>query len=95
MPRVATPGRVTVPTGQLGTPVSLLSLAAAFEGCKKRAGAADCLTDPLHCLRLGEGRVEQRGRCAASGLASDRTDAFVGERVTSLLIQWRLNTPNQ
>jgi hypothetical protein len=39
------PGGVARPTGQLGTPVSLLSIAAAFELCKKRAGAADCPTD--------------------------------------------------
>jgi hypothetical protein len=83
MPRVATPGRVVRPTGQLGTPVSLLSLAAAFERCKKRAGAADCrLATRAGCAPDGAG-VEPLNKRSASGPASDHTVAFVGERVTN------------
>jgi hypothetical protein len=80
MPRVAIP--VVRPTGQLGTPVSLFSLAAALVRRKKRAGAADCLTDSRvgsRWVRVGSNEEgAQRG-----GLLSDRVSQFVGERVTT------------
>jgi hypothetical protein len=69
MPRIATPGGVARPTGQLGTPVRLLSLAAASERRKKRAGAADCLTDSrVGSTRVKVGSNEEGGqRVALSG----------------------------